>query len=69
MKTFIGNDDMVLCSVRAFIEDEEGATAIEYALLAALLGATIVGAQTALGNTVMSMYQNAANTIMAAMGS
>jgi hypothetical protein len=37
--------------------------------MAALIGSTIVGAQTAMGQTVLTMYQNAANIIIAAMGS
>jgi len=55
--------------VKEFFLSENGATAIEYALMAALIGSTIVGAQTAMGQTVVTMYQNAANTIIAAMGS
>jgi pilus assembly protein Flp/PilA len=55
--------------VKEFFLSEEGATAIEYALMAALIGATIIGAQTAMGQSVFTMYQGAANTIVAAMGS
>ena len=55
--------------VKEFFLSEEGATAIEYALMAALIGSTIIGAQTAMGRTVVTMYQNAANIIIAAMGS
>jgi Flp pilus assembly pilin Flp len=55
--------------VKELFLSDEGATAIEYALMAALIGSTIVGAQTAMGQTVLTMYQNAANIIIAAMGS
>jgi Flp pilus assembly pilin Flp len=55
--------------VKEFFLSEEGATAIEYALMAALIGSTVIGAQTAMGLTVVTMYQTAANTIIAAMGS
>ena len=55
--------------VKEFSLSEGGATAIEYALLAALLGATFIGIQTALGQSVLSMYQTAANIIITAMGS
>ena len=51
-----------------FVLGEDGATAIEYALLAALIGTTIIGAQTALGQTVVNMYQNAVGVIVGAMG-
>lgn len=35
--------------IKVFSKDEDGATAIEYGLFAALIGAAIVGAVTALG--------------------
>lgn len=52
-----------------FLVDEDGASAIEYGLVAALIGATVIGAQTAMGQTVVNMYQNAINIIVGAMGS
>ncbi len=55
--------------VKELFLSNEGATAIEYALMAALIGSTIIGAQTAMGRTVVTMYQNAANIIIVAMGS
>jgi Flp pilus assembly pilin Flp len=55
--------------VNEFLLSEKGATAIEYALLAALIGATVIGAQTAMGLTVVAMYQDAADIIIAAMAS
>jgi len=39
-----------------FINDESGATAIEYALLAALISVAILGGATLLGNSVSSNY-------------
>ena len=50
-----------------FLQSEDGATAIEYALLAALIGTTVIGAQTALGQTVVNMYQTAVGIITSAM--
>ena len=61
--------DYIGSIVKELFLSDEGATAIEYALMAALIGSTIVGAQTAMGQTVLTMYQNAANIIIAAMGS
>ncbi len=52
-----------------FLRDEDGATAIEYGLLAALIGGTVVSAQAALGGTVVSMYTDAIGIIIGAMGS
>ncbi|MBG0788972.1 MAG: Flp family type IVb pilin [Desulfovibrionaceae bacterium] len=39
------------------IRDEEGATAIEYGLIAALIAAGIVGATMALGGQVVSTFE------------
>ena len=39
-----------------FMNDEEGATAIEYGLLAALIAAVIVASVTALGGTVNQAF-------------
>lgn len=56
-----------MTELQMFLASEEGASAIEYALLASLIGAATIGAQTAMGNTVVNMYQNAVGTITAAM--
>jgi pilus assembly protein Flp/PilA len=44
--------------VMRFVKEEEGATAIEYGLLAALIAAVIVGTVGTLGNTVNTAFQN-----------
>jgi len=41
-----------------FMNDEEGATAIEYGLLAALIAAVIVGTVGTLGGTVNTAFSN-----------
>ena len=56
-----------ILTIKFFLLSDEGATAIEYALLASLIGAAAIGAQTTMGATVVSMYQNAVGTITAAM--
>ncbi len=43
-------------AITTLIRDEEGATALEYGLIAALIAAVIVGAVTALGNKVSSTF-------------
>jgi pilus assembly protein Flp/PilA len=48
-----------------FIREEEGATALEYGLLAALIAAAIIGAVTALGTTVSNTFQSIANSMSA----
>jgi pilus assembly protein Flp/PilA len=55
--------------LKNLLRDEEGATAIEYGLLAALIGATVITAQAAMGNAVNAMYTGAMGIINAALGS
>ena len=47
-----------------FAADESGATAIEYGLIAALIGVVMVGAATALGKEVKAAF----NDVLVAMG-
>jgi pilus assembly protein Flp/PilA len=54
-------------NIQQFIQSEEGATAIEYALMASLIAAATIGAQTTMGTTVVNMYTVAIGTITSAM--
>ncbi len=54
--------------IMRFVRDEEGATALEYGLLAALIAAAIIGAVTALGNTVSQTFTSISNSMAAAAG-
>ena len=56
---------MLKARMQAFAEDESGATAMEYALLAALIGIAIVGTFAALGNTMQSLFNNGASQTIA----
>lgn len=56
-------------SVMQFIRDEEGATALEYGLLAALIAASIVTAVTQLGSTVSDTFDSIAQDMAAATAS
>ena len=56
----------MLNHIEQFVRDEEGATALEYGLLAALIAAAIVGAVTSLGNTVSTTFQSIADEMSAA---
>jgi pilus assembly protein Flp/PilA len=49
--------------IRTFFKDEEGVTAIEYALIASLLAVVIIGAVITLGTTLNAGYTNLANHI------
>lgn len=50
------------------IRNEEGATALEYGLLAALIAGVIVAAVTALGGAVEGTLSSLATTMSAATG-
>lgn len=54
---------------KSLLVDEEGATAVEYGLMAALIGATVLTAQAAMGTAVVNMYEGAMGIISAALGS
>ena len=48
----------VRSTVRAFVHAEEGATAIEYALLGMLIGIAIIGTFAALGTSVTGLFNS-----------
>jgi pilus assembly protein Flp/PilA len=48
--------------------DEDGVTAIEYALLAALIAMAIVGAVSATGDSLAAIYDYWATMVMVALG-
>lgn len=50
-------------TIRAFACDESGATAIEYGLIAALVSVAAIGALTAMGQSLSTMF----NTVSSAM--
>ena len=49
--------------VMNFVNDEEGATAIEYGLLAALIAAVIIVGAGAVGTSINTKFSSIANTI------
>ena len=46
-----------ISAVKAFMDDEHGVTAIEYGLLAALVGLAIVGGASALGADISGAFE------------
>ncbi len=52
--------------IKRFMNDEEGATAIEYGLLAALIAAVIVGAVTAVGTALDGTFNSIAGSVSTA---
>lgn len=51
---------------RRLIQDESGATAIEYGLIAGLVAVAIIAALTALGGSLQNLFTSVADTVNAA---
>ncbi len=52
---------------KAFCNDESGATAIEYGLIAALVSVAAIGALTTMGSTLQTMFGSVSNSMSAAV--
>jgi pilus assembly protein Flp/PilA len=52
----------------AFVRDEDGATAIEYGLIAALVSVAAIGALTAMGNSLSTMFNTVSSALSGAAG-
>lgn len=46
----------ITSAIKAFIADENGVTAIEYGLIAALVGIALAGAAEALGSDITALF-------------
>jgi pilus assembly protein Flp/PilA len=55
--------NLIVC----FVKCESGATAIEYGLIAALIGVAIITAATALGTQLASTFQKVSDTLSPAI--
>ena len=51
-----------------FAKDEDGATAIEYGLIAALVSVAAIGALTAMGNSLSTMFNSVSSALSGAAG-
>ncbi len=49
-------------------KDESGATAIEYGLIAALVSVAAIGALTAMGGSLQTMFTTVSNALTTAVG-
>ncbi|MFP3984289.1 MAG: Flp family type IVb pilin [Desulfurivibrionaceae bacterium] len=49
--------------VTGFLKEEEGVTALEYGLIAALIAVVIIGAVTLLGENVETTFNDASNAM------
>ena len=52
---------------KQFCDDESGATAIEYGLIAALVSVAAIGALTTMGNTLQTMFGTISNSMSTAV--
>ncbi len=52
--------------LRAFAKDDSGATAIEYGLISALVSVAAIGALTALGGSLNTMFQTVSSAVATA---
>ena len=50
-----------------FLKDESGATAIEYGLIAALVSVAAIGALSAMGTSLDTMFQTVSGSLNAAV--
>ena len=53
-------------AIKKFIKDEEGATAIEYGLIAALISVVIIGSVTTVGQNLIGVFTAVANALVVA---
>lgn len=59
MRVSPGSMKPTLEVVKRFVRSEHGATAIEYALIASLVAVVIISAVTAVGSSVLGLYESA----------
>jgi pilus assembly protein Flp/PilA len=52
-----------ISAVKAFAADENGVTAIEYGLIAALVGVVIIGGATTLGSKLTKLFGDIGNKV------
>ena len=57
----------IFSAVQAFVADEDGVTAIEYGLIAALVGVGMAVAAQALGDQISATFQNVVTRLQAAI--
>jgi pilus assembly protein Flp/PilA len=58
----------MIAKLIGFVRDEDGATAIEYGLIAALVSVAAIGALTAMGNSLSTMFNTVSSALSTASG-
>jgi pilus assembly protein Flp/PilA len=61
-------EQIMLAKLIGFLGDENGATAIEYGLIAALVSVAAIGALTAMGNSLSTMFNTVSSSLSSATG-
>jgi len=56
----------MLKNLIGFFKDEDGATAIEYGLIAALVSVAAIGALTAMGDNLSTMFETVSSALSGA---
>ena len=51
---------------RRFLQDEDGSTAIEYALLASMMSIVLIGGLLTFGTSVVNMFNSVSTQVVAA---
>lgn len=59
----VGEQTVMKSALQRFWNDERGATAIEYGLIAALISVAIISAATTLGTNVNATFRKVANNV------
>lgn len=57
----------IVQSIRRFVRDEEGVTAIEYGLIAALIAVAIILSVTAVGTSLQNVFKAVSDALTAAI--
>ncbi len=57
----------MLTKLMFFLKDDSGATAIEYGLIAALVSVAAIGALTAMGNSLSTMFTTVSTALQTAV--
>jgi len=57
---------MLAARLGAFLRDDGGATAIEYALIGTLIAVALAGTAAVFGNTLQELFNNGATDVIAA---
>ncbi|MFZ0052929.1 MAG: Flp family type IVb pilin [Desulfobaccales bacterium] len=55
-----------MATIKRFVKDESGTTAVEYCLMAALIAVVIITAVTSVGSNLSSQFNTAATDVAAA---